>query len=414
VSIVAADMGRDLQLNELQLGMVFSAFAAGYAIFQLPGGLLGAYRGSRLVLTVCCIGWGLITVLVALVPGTELLSSGAILGSLVVLRFLMGAFNAPLFPCACGGAIAAWFPKGSWGLPNGLTSTGLTLGAAATAPIVVWLLAQFGWRGALLVTAPLAFIIAAVWWWFMRDDPKDHPLVTAGELALIDAGRDEHEDDEVPGAWKLVLTNRDILLLTLSYFCMNYIFYLFFNWLFYYLTEIRGLSGGEAGFLTAALWILGAVGATAGGLACDRMIARFGFRRGPLIVCVGGLVLSGLCLAAGAMSADAYVMVTLFCLSFAFNQLTEASFWSASISIGGRYAAAAGGVLNTGGNVVGFVGGMMVPAVANVWGWDVAVATGALFAFIGAVLWLFIRADRPMIVLRTTSARVQEAGRQPV
>jgi len=114
------------------------------------------------------------------------------------------------------------------------------------------------------------------------------------------------------------------------------------------------------------------------------------------------------------MSADAYVMVTLFCLSFAFNQLTEASFWSASISIGGRYAAAAGGVLNTGGNVVGFVGGMMVPAVANVWGWDVAVATGALFAFIGAVLWLFIRADRPMIVLRTTSARVQEAGRQPV
>jgi len=54
------------------------------------------------------------------------------------------------------------------------------------------------------------------------------------------------------------------------------------------------------------------------------------------------------------------------------------------------------GVLNTGGNVPGVIGGLMVPAIALWLGWPVAIASGSVFAFIGAFLWLFIRADEPM------------------
>ncbi len=54
--------------------------------------------------------------------------------------------------------------------------------------------------------------------------------------------------------------------------------------------------------------------------------------------------------------------------------------------------------MNTGGNVVGFVGGMLVPFTALHFGWVTAVATGSIFALIGALLWLFVRADRPMAV----------------
>jgi len=53
--------------------------------------------------------------------------------------------------------------------------------------------------------------------------------------------------------------------------------------------------------------------------------------------------------------------------------------------------------MNTGGNLVGFFGGLMVPLIAGSYGWTAAVATGSVFAFAGAVLWLFIRADEPMI-----------------
>ena len=47
VSIVGEAMMLDLGMNEYQLGLVFSAFAAGYAIFQFPGGLIGDRFGPR-------------------------------------------------------------------------------------------------------------------------------------------------------------------------------------------------------------------------------------------------------------------------------------------------------------------------------------------------------------------------------
>ena len=397
MSIIGATMSTDLGLTEIHLGMLFSAFAAGYAIFQFPGGVLSTRFGARLVIGLVLLSSGILTVLTAFVPGPGVLSVGVILGSLIVMRFLVGATQAPFFPCVAGAAIANWFPHGGWGVPNGLSSTGLTLGAAATAPLLVWLMDSVGWRGALLVTAPSAFILAAIWWWYVRDYPKEHDSVTRRELELIDADRVTAEMEEKQGDWMLVLKNRDVLLMTFSYFCMNYVFYLFFNWFFYYLTEIKGFSAGEAGILNASLWILGAVGATAGGFACDSLIKRLGFRWGPAVINSVGLCLCGVLLFVGALLENPYIAVVLFCLCFGLTQLTEAGFWATSISVGGQYAAAAGGVLNTGGNVVGFIGGMLVPMTAQMMGWTAAIATGSVFAIIGGVLWLFIRGDKPMI-----------------
>ena len=62
-----------------------------------------------------------------------------------------------------GGMVSAWFPVSGWGLPNGLSSAGLTLGAAATGPLIVWLVDAVGWRWAFssLALGPL-FGIAAI------------------------------------------------------------------------------------------------------------------------------------------------------------------------------------------------------------------------------------------------------------
>ncbi len=66
------------------------------------------------------------------------------------------------------------------------------------------------------------------------------------------------------------------------------------------------------------------------------------------------------------------------------------------ISVAGRRAAAASGVMNTGGNAVGGVGALLVPWMAEQFGWIAALSTGSLFALLGAVLWLFIRADESL------------------
>jgi ACS family glucarate transporter-like MFS transporter len=397
MSIAGESIMADLGLSQIQLGMVLSAFAWGYAIFQFPGGIFGDIVGSRRALTAIAVLWGILTLATGLVPGTTLASTTFILATLIGLRFLIGVVQAPLFPVACGGTIGNWFPVSGWAFPNGLTSTGLTLGAAATAPLIAWLMATLGWRESFILTAPLAFLIAGVWWWYARDNPADHPRVSKQELDLINADRPPPEQAiESKTAWKLVIKNRDILLLTASYFCMNYVFYIFFNWFFIYLVDVREFEILEGGYFAAAPWMVGAVAASIGGLWCDRLCKRIGYRWGCRVPGIVGLSLVAGLLFLGATAKDPHLAVLFLSLSFGCTQLTEGAYWAAAISVSGKHAAAATGVMNTGGNVVGGIGALLVPITAEAFGWVPALATGSVFAMIGVGLWLLVRADKPM------------------
>jgi ACS family glucarate transporter-like MFS transporter len=397
MSIAGERMMTDLGLSTIQLGMVLSAFAWGYAIFQFPGGIFGDKVGSRRALAIIAVLWGILTLATGLVPGTPLASMTVILATLIGLRFLMGVVQAPLFPVTCGGMIGNWFPVSGWAFPNGLTSTGLTLGAAATAPLIAWLMETLGWRQSFILTAPLAFLIAGVWWWYARDNPADHPRVSKKELDLIIANRPSPEHAiEDKAAWKRVLKNRDILLLTASYFCMNYVFYIFFNWFFIYLIDVREFEIMEGGYFAAAPWMVGAIAASVGGIWCDRLCKRIGPRWGYRIPGIVGLSLVAGLLFLGATAKNPYLAVVFLSLSFGCTQLTEGAYWAAAISVSGKHASAATGVMNTGGNVAGGIGALLVPITAEAFGWVAALATGSVFALIGVGLWLFVRADKPM------------------
>jgi ACS family glucarate transporter-like MFS transporter len=397
MSIAGESMMADLGLTKIQLGMVLSAFAWGYAIFQFPGGIFGDKVGPRRALTIIAVLWGILTLGTGLIPGTTLASTAIILTMLIGLRFVMGVAQAPLFPVACGGTIGNWFPVSGWAFPNGLTSTGLTLGAAATAPLIAWLMETLGWRESFAITAPLAFLIAGVWWWYARDNPAGHPRVSKKELEFINTNRPS--PDQPTGnrtAWKPVLKNRDILLLAASYFCMNYVFYIFFNWFFIYLVDVREFEILESGYFAAAPWIFGAVAASVGGLWCDRLCKRIGSRWGCRIPGIAGLSCVAGLLFLGAIAKNPYLAVVFLSLSFAFTQLTEGAYWAAAIFVSGKHASAATGVMNTGGNAVGGIGALIVPITATAFGWVPALATGSVFAMIGVGLWLFIRADKPV------------------
>ncbi len=397
LSIVGETLIQDLGLTQIQLGIVFSAFAWGYTIFQFPGGVFGDVAGCRKAVTIIAILWGLLTIFTGIVPGRSATAPAIILAVLIVLRFLVGASQAPIFP-VIGGAIANWFPVSSWGLPNGLTSTALTLGAAAAAPLLVWLMHEYGWRQSFFITAPLGFLIAAVWWRYVRDDPADHPSVSARELELIQANRQTHT--ETKGAWKRTLQDRNVLLLAASYFCTNYVFYLFFNWFFFYLVDVRRFGDEQAGYFTSAQWIVGAIGATLGGFLCDYFVKRYGARKGHRIVPIPSMILGAFFLLIGSVESNSFLAVAMLSLSFGCTQLTEGSYWSGIASVAGKHASAAGGVLNTGGNAVGGIGAVLVPVTAEMFGWPAAMITGSFFAIAAAVLWFFIRADVPMVEVK--------------
>ncbi len=397
MSVAGKIMMGDLGLSQMQLGFVLAAFAWGYAIFQLPGGVLGDRIGARRAMTLALIGWGILNFLIALVPRRSTTSPAMIIASLVGLRFLMGAAQAPLYPVTGGATTCNWFPVGGWAFPSGLQNVGLTLGDAASGPIVAWLMLRVGWRQSFVVTAPLAFVLAGVWWWYVRDTPAEHAAVNPSELSLINAGRPPHAVARVDGAsWTLVLKDRDILLLTLSYFCNNYVYSFFFNWLYIYLVDSRGFKILEGGFYAAAPWLTGTVTAVLGGLACDRLTRRHGIRRGARVPAVAGMIGAAVLIAAAATAGNPYVAVVLLSLCLGCQQFTDASYWAATISVSGRRASTACGFLNMGGSVVVGVEALLVPLTVKALGWGAALATSSLFAMVAAVLWIWIRADKPL------------------
>ena len=95
-----------------------------------------------------------------------------------------------------------------------------------------------------------------------------------------------------------------------------------------------------------------------------------------------------------ALSFNPAFAVTLLGLCFFFNQLTEGSYWASSIAIGGQFAGSAGGVMNTGANVIGILNALLIPWIAGATSWTFAIASGAFFCFLGALLMLLVRPDR--------------------
>ena len=395
MSVAGERMMPELGLTKVQLGIILAAFAWGYAAFQFLGGVWGERVGSRRAIFVIAIGWGLCNLAIGLVPGAGKAPLVVTIGVLVVLRALMGVTQAPFYPVTGGALTCNWFPVSGWAFPSSLGNVGLTLGAAATGPLIAWLMLRFGWRMSFVLTAPIAFVLAALWWWYVRDRPAEHRAVRPAELAYIDRGRPAGLlDPTPPGSARRILRDPQVLLLAGSYFCSNYVFYFFFNWLYIYLVEHRGLKQLEGGIFASIPWISGAIGALIGGLGCDGLSRRRGKRLAHRLFGGAGLALAGLMLLGASRAADPVGAVVLLSLCLGFQQMTDAVFWSAVISVSGRHSSSASGVMNTGGNVVGGIGALLVPLTVRSFGWPAALATGTAFAAVGAVLWLWICADR--------------------
>jgi predicted MFS family arabinose efflux permease len=87
--------------------------------------------------------------------------------------------------------------------------------------------------------------------------------------------------------------------------------------------------------------------------------------------------------------------VAALCLGFACVEVTEGSYWGATMRRAPDDTMAATGLLNTGGNLGGVVATPIIAALSSMYSWTVVFATGAVLALIAAGLWLWIDTGRP-------------------
>ncbi|MEM1360028.1 MAG: MFS transporter, partial [Bacteroidota bacterium] len=171
ISVAKESIAGDLALSDKEMGWVLSIFALGYALFQVPSGLMADKFGPRKVLT------GIVTIWSAL---TALTGAAWNFVSLLLVRFAFGAGEAGAFP-GMARATYSWIPLRERGMITGLNFSGSRLGAAFALPFVAWLITDFGWRNAFLILGGIGVAWAVAWWFSFRDRPEDHPALSKKE-----------------------------------------------------------------------------------------------------------------------------------------------------------------------------------------------------------------------------------------
>jgi len=393
ITVTAAPMMPELGLSNFQISLIEWAFVLGYGLFQLPGGIFGQRVGARRTLVIIGIAAFLATLATPLAPYG--FSGPGLFAALLLLQLLLGCSQAAIFPVSAG-VFEVWFPPRRWAFVQGLQTMGLGLGAAVTPPLISHLMSAFGWQQALLWTSLPAVVLIAVWAWYARNSPREHASVSAQEIAEIGTQDVAPVDATISASQLLhILTNRNVLLLAVSYLCMNYSFYLLSNWVFLYLVQERKFSVLESGWLAGTPPLAAAVGAGVGGMITGALCVRFGNRWGYRLVPLVAMPAAAVLLLLSVNAANPYWAVAGLALCFAAVELNEGAYWGAAMTMGRGDAMAVSGVMNTGGNMGGIIGIPIIGYLSGEHLWHAAFVVGAISAVASALAWFGIEVDLP-------------------
>lgn len=382
-------------LTDVQLGKVFSALVAGYALFQTVGGYLADRFGPRRVLTGGVVWWGIFTAVTALVPADI---RGA-LWLFVAARFLLGAGEAVIYPAA-NQFVARWIPVRERGIANGWIFAGVGAGAGLTPPLITYLMVHYGWRSSFWVCAVIGLLAGIVWYVAARDTPEEHPRVSVSELATIQSGRTVLTDQQSSPAvessakvlvpWKRVVRSREVWALTISYFCYGYVAWIFFSWFYRYLAKVRGLDLKASAFYSMLPFLAMLVCCLLGGTINDRLTKWRGPRLGRCALAAFAMVVAGIFIAFGSQVQGARVASIVLAGGAGALYLSQSSFWSVTADIAGRSAGSVSGFMNTGGQLGGAVTGSLTPWIAARYGWTASFLVAAVLCLLGAICWIVV------------------------
>ena len=386
IATLAPDIMRELALSKEQMSWVYSAFAAAYALFEVPTAWWADRQGTRRVLTRIVLWWSAFTMATAMATSYV---------ALLVTRFLFGAGEAGAWPCVAR-TFSRWVPLAQRGRVQGIFFSGAHLAGGLTPMLALALSALLGWRAVFVVFGLLGIVWATAWYRWFRDDPNEHPRANAEERALIAAGRGpavaEHESATY---WRRLFGHRNTLPLCLSYIPNSCAFYFCITWLPTYLKEKHGFSALSLGFFSGLPLILAVVGDLTGGAATDFVTRRWGLRWGRAGVSGAGNLLAGACMIAAAFATHPVAAIVLIAISVAATMATLGATWGTCQDIGGAHVGVVSAAMNTAGQIGSFVAPPIVVWLLRHYGdWNAPIfAIGGLF-IAGAFCWFFIDPQR--------------------
>jgi MFS transporter, ACS family, glucarate transporter len=344
IGVAGPRMQTELGISPVTWAWVTGAFALGYALFEIPGGMLADRWGPRIALTRVVIWWSLFTALTGAVSS---------IGLLLVVRFLFGAGEAGAFPGAAS-SISRWFPSHERSRTMGVLWMAARLGGMISPYLVVPIQQTWGWRTTFYVFGALGVVWCVVWFGWYRDRPEEKKAVTPAELAVIREGRGAPSGHSTV-AWSKVIRKASFWKLLVTYHSYSWGAFFYLMWLPTILQKGRGFSENDMKFWAALPFALGAAGCLLGGTLSDFLVRRHGLLFGRRVVGTTGLAL-GAAFLFGAALTDSKIQAALF-LALAYGSMDcfMPVAWATTLDLGRRSAGAISGAMNMAGQIGSFL-----------------------------------------------------------
>ncbi|WP_343637942.1 MFS transporter [Roseateles sp.] len=366
VGVAGPVLSKELGIDAVQMGFIFSAFSWSYVLGQLPGGWLLDRFGARQVYAWSILLWSLFTMLQGTVHhmgmDSTLLGLPLAVSALFLMRLLVGLAESPSFP-ANSRMVAAWFPVKERGTASAIFNSAQYFATVLFAPIMAWIVHAIGWSEVFYFMGGLGILMSVVWMRTMHNSPAEHPAISAAEREHIEAGGallcGGASAKAAPGPrlgyLKQLLGNRMLLGVYIAQYCVNVLTYFFLTWFPIYLVKERGMSLLGAGFVAALPAICGFAGGVLGGVISDWLLRRghsltFA-RKLPIVI---GMLLSTSMIACNYVGIEA-VVVGIMALAFFGKGLGALGWAVVSDTSPKEIAGLSGALFNTFGNVAGIV-----------------------------------------------------------
>lgn len=350
VGFAALHMNSTLGFSATVYGLGAGIFSIGYFLFEVPSNLILNRVGARIWIARIMITWGLISAGFAFISGEK---------SFYAMRFLLGVAEAGFFP----GIIlylTLWYPARYLATATAVFVLGLPLAVLIGSPLSGLILATMqdvaglhNWQWMFLVEGALAVVVGISVFFVLANGPEKASWLTDEQrkwlVSTLASERQAKENVRKYGVLESLFSGK-VLLLAFAIFCNITALFGITLWMPQIIKSIGNLNNTEAVLLTALPYLCAGVGMVFNARHSDKTGERRLHILVPSLVGAAGLALT-------VSSASPYVSMIGLCLGAAGILSANIMFWTVpSRFLTGAAAAAAIGLVNSVGNLGGFVG----------------------------------------------------------
>jgi MFS family permease len=359
LSIAAPAMQSELGLTATHIGLLGSAFSLFYAFGQLPSGWFVDRFGPRKLLGLSVAVWSGATAAMGFIGS---------LPGFIVARACLGLAEAPSLP-STNKIVTQWFPKKEHGFANGCWDSALKAGPAFFTVLLVWIVAEFGWREMFILAGIAGVVVAAIFMLFYRDLDSS-PNVSAEELSYIRQDGGAEVDDGPRVAWASLFRKRSMWGMMAGFFCNMWAYQIFLVFIPLFIINQFGVKFASLGLIASVPWVGAIIGDLASGLISGKLSERAGWTtmKAKKVTIIASMLLQALVLALIPFNglfgegAGLAIAVTLMAFALGFNGAVVAHAWSLPCEFTTPSTVASVGSIQ---NFGGFIGATLSPLVAG-------------------------------------------------